>query len=158
MQLSVLAKMPWNVAAVEEPRFQALAEDYAAKAEIVAQLDRIILIDLKFENKTLDEAIAMIREKSEDNKWATISFVIRKPRTTTTVPAFDDDPFAKNEEENPKAVEEKKLEISERISLSVAKISFAQAVDQLCKKTGHCWSIEGGGDAVPVLVIKPVER
>jgi len=158
MALPVLAMMTPKVAAAEEPRFQALAEDYATKAEIVAQLDQIILTNLKIENKTLEEAIDEIQKKGAGNKWATISFVIRKPRTTVTAPSFDGDPFAPDDEKGEKEAEEKKPEISDHISLSAAKISFAQAVDQFCKKTGHRWSIEGGGKDVPILVIKPAEK
>ena len=133
-----IAMLTLNEAAADEPRFKALAEDYAAKAKIVSEMDRVILTDLKIENQTFEEAINTLERNDAGNKGAVINFVIRKPLL---------DAGAKDENAPSPA--------PERISFSAAKISFAAALDELCQKTNHQWSIDLDEKGSPLLVIAP---
>ncbi|MCW1926229.1 hypothetical protein OKA05_26970 [Luteolibacter arcticus] len=154
----LIAILALRGAAEEQPNFTALQEDYATKAMIVAEMDRIILKEVKIDNLRFPAALDEIRRKGAGNKWATMNFVIRRLPARATTPALADDPFATGDEagadEDTKTETKQPAPPPERISMSAASISFAGAIDQLCEKAGYRWWIEFNA-RIPLLVMAP---
>ncbi|WP_193212109.1 hypothetical protein [Luteolibacter marinus] len=121
----------------EEP-FTSLAEDYAAKARTVEQMDRIVLKDVRIQNQPLPDAVAHLRAKGPDGEVNLVDFEI--------VPRFSsDDPFRPGDWEEPS------------VTFESASISFARAIDQMCNTSKLRWQIKIDGKAKPLLRIEPEE-
>lgn len=147
--------------------FAALAEDYAAKAEVVRKLDVIELNGVKLEETDFAEAIHQLQRLGSKDWPGTgvIHLVVRSsPRFSGTErPTDADGPFGSSsdrfraddsgaEKESEEAHEEAK---PGKVSLEAESISFAKAIDELCLQVGMRWEIDLPEMLPPVLVIKP---
>ena len=115
------------VNALAEEKFSALAIDYHALAKLVDRLDAIILKDVNFKDVEFLEAMDQLQKRgSRDPKnsrggtggTGVINFFVRKNRT--------------DGEEKPEP----------KVSLSEKSISFAAAVDAICREAGYRWRVD----------------
>ena len=136
----------------DEKKFEAVAIDYAALADLVAKLDQIVLEDVKIVELPIGEAISELQQLGVKGRKASgiINFVVRPPKGATEDPLRQgdaDDPFAGAEHHEPY--------YPDTVSLTANSISFAAAVDELCKRAGYIWSVDLSKPHLPYLNIRP---
>lgn len=120
--------------------FASLAEDYSAKARIVEALDKMVLTDVKIHNQPLPDAIALLEKKVPAGSGSL-------PEIDIFVEFSDDDPFADPAE--PTSLKS--------VTLEAASISYARAIDQLCRDSDYRWLIKIDNEGKPTLRIEPEE-
>lgn len=139
-------------AEADEKKFEAIALDYAALADLVSKLDRLILDDVRIVDLPIGEAVAALQKLGIKGSKASgvINVVVRAPETAKDEPrghGGEDDPFAGAEQPTPY--------YPETVSLTADSISFAAAIDELCKRAGYIWSVDLSGPTMPYLNLRP---
>ena len=121
--------------------FESLSEDYAAKARIVEVLDKIVLTDVRIQKQLLPDAISLLEKKVPAGSG-------RLPEIDIFFVDSAVDPFA-NQAEPPR--------LKRGVALEVASISFARAIDHLCRDSDYRWLIKIDKEGKPTLRIEPGE-
>lgn len=139
-------------AEADEKKFDAIALDYAAMADLVSKLDRVILDDVKIVDLPIGEAVTELQKLGVKGSTASgvINVVVRAPETAEGDPrgnSDEDDPFAGAEQPEPY--------YPETVSLTADSISFAAAIDELCKRAGYIWSVDMPKPTMPCLNLRP---
>jgi hypothetical protein len=122
--------------------FESLSEDYAAKARIVEALDKIVLTDVNIQKQRLPDAISLLKKKVPAGSG-------NLPEIDTFIESSGD-PFL-DEAEEAEAVGLK------GVTLEAASISFARAIDLLCRDSDYRWLIKIDEKGKPILKIEPKE-
>lgn len=135
-------------AQADAKNFEAVALDYAALADLVSKLDRVILKDVKIVDLPLGEAITLLQKLGVKGSKASgvINVAVRAPEVAeghTRGEGGEDDPFANSAQPQ--------LYYPETVSLTVDSISFAAAIDELCKRAGYIWSVDLSSPTMPRL-------
>jgi hypothetical protein len=144
--------------AAEEPKFDALAEDYEAKAKIVERLDTIMLKDVRIEDLDIGEAVHLLQGlgSGDDSHRGVINLFIRAPGRHGPAESGDAfDPFAPAPTEPKEPDEPERPNEPVKVSLIAASISFAEAIDKICTQAGYRWEIGGDRRRYPILIITP---
>lgn len=118
--------------------FESLSEDYAAKARILEALDKIVLTDVKIQNQALPDALDLLEKNVPAGSG-------QLPEVELFAGFSEDDPFA-----DPGQPTSWK-----GITFEAASISYARAIDRLCRESGHQWLIEIDQEGKPVLQFGP---
>lgn len=124
--LSLLCLLCVSVLSAED-RFAAISQDYHAQARLVDRLDGFVLSEVKIQDLDLIDALSVLQKlgsKEPENArggipgTGVINYVIRG---------------------NPSLPEEKE---KVTVALNAESISFAAAVDAICKQAGYRWSVD----------------
>lgn len=139
-------------ARADEKKFEAIALDYAGLADLVAKLDKLILEDVRIVDVPIGEAVSELQKLGVKGSKASgvINFVVRPledPKDDPPGEGGKDDPFAGGEESQ--------IYYPETVSLTSASISFAAAVDEICKRAGYIWSVDISKPTMPYLILRP---
>ncbi len=139
-------------AGADEKKFEAIAVDYAALADLVSKLDQLILEDVRIVDLPIGEAVSKLQRLGVKGSKASgvINVVVRAPEVAQIdhpEQAAEDDPFA--------GAENSKHSYPETVSLTADSISFAAAVDELCKRAGYIWSVDLPEPTMPYLTLRP---
>lgn len=139
-------------AKADETKFAAISEDYAALADLVAKLDLLVLEDVRIVDLPIGEAISKLQQLGIKGRRASgvINVVVRPPDAANVgrpEQSAADDPFAGGERQE--------VHYPETVSLTADSISFAAAVDELCKRAGYIWSVDLPTPTMPYLLLRP---
>ena len=110
----------------ERTNYQRLEEADDKAKRVIAQLENIKVDDVSFEKLTATEAMSYLTKKVVGNKGGdVINFVIRG------------------------------ADSAQRVGITSKSLTFAQAVDEICRQSGRVWMIDfNEASGAPILVLK----
>ncbi len=114
----------------DRSNYQRLAQSDDKAKRVIAQLEDIKIADVSFEKLTATEAMGYLTKKVVGNKGGgVINFVVRG------------------------------ADQAKRVGITSKSLTFAQAVDEVCRQSGRVWMIDfNETSGAPILVIKQFNK